>query len=348
MTVNIGQLAETIQRNCHVSDAIYAGNYSMCTFLLKMREYYRWENQIPLSGTLNKEAIGNWLVEREQSWNDIEEEKFEPVMINDASYDPFDSVPINQALMPYQLVYSAGYGVFGKPHFFLGHLLERKDFGDSAVYISSCEYARDLVAPPAMSLENNVFIRKESVRRFVWEKIEEWQWRKQPDTPLKKVLSNFNNHVEIESTLDKLTDAQSHIMLLHERGELAAEELLGKEWAAFVHSVAGSKAEFIARAVRDLIADMHVTLPKLLKNADNHEIHLYFADYSGIRKTLFPELRQAYDAMIQNQDKTALEETIQYGAKKWLAEGEQLLAYYKDLSEALEKKITAHYQDILS
>ena len=44
---NFPQLAETVQRNCDISDARHAGEYGLCTFLLKMREYYRWENELP-------------------------------------------------------------------------------------------------------------------------------------------------------------------------------------------------------------------------------------------------------------------------------------------------------------
>ena len=40
-------LKQTISRNCHISDAQYAGNYTLCIYLLKIREFYRWEKQIP-------------------------------------------------------------------------------------------------------------------------------------------------------------------------------------------------------------------------------------------------------------------------------------------------------------
>jgi hypothetical protein len=44
--LNLGQVVATVQKNCHISDAQYAGDYTLCIFLLKMREFYRWENQI--------------------------------------------------------------------------------------------------------------------------------------------------------------------------------------------------------------------------------------------------------------------------------------------------------------
>ena len=49
------QLASAVQRNCDISDARYAGDYGLCTFLLKMREYYRWENELPFARSLPKD-----------------------------------------------------------------------------------------------------------------------------------------------------------------------------------------------------------------------------------------------------------------------------------------------------
>jgi hypothetical protein len=35
------QLRDSVQRNCHLADAEHARDYSLCIYLLKMREYYR-------------------------------------------------------------------------------------------------------------------------------------------------------------------------------------------------------------------------------------------------------------------------------------------------------------------
>ena len=34
-------LIQTVQRNCHIADARHAGDYTLCVYLLKMREFYR-------------------------------------------------------------------------------------------------------------------------------------------------------------------------------------------------------------------------------------------------------------------------------------------------------------------
>ena len=37
--LNLGQLVNTVQKNCHISDARHAGDFTLCIFLLKMMEH---------------------------------------------------------------------------------------------------------------------------------------------------------------------------------------------------------------------------------------------------------------------------------------------------------------------
>ena len=55
----LNQLALTVQQNCHITDALHASNYSLCIYLLKMREYYRWEHRLPFSEPLQKQLVGD-------------------------------------------------------------------------------------------------------------------------------------------------------------------------------------------------------------------------------------------------------------------------------------------------
>lgn len=111
-------LSQQIQQNCHISDAQYAGNYTLCIYLLKMREYYRWEQQLPFIQKLDNTDIGQWLTQRESLWDEIDEDELARIQLNNQIYDPFESQQINAQLEKQQLVYSAGYGLHGKPVFF--------------------------------------------------------------------------------------------------------------------------------------------------------------------------------------------------------------------------------------
>jgi len=119
LSIDLGGLISTVQKNCHISDAQFAGDLTLCTFLLKMRELYRWENDIPLSQEMAKAEVGDWMNSREHLWEEIETSPFEPLPLPGGSADPFEVGFANRLLAPHGLIYSAGYGRFCKPHFFL-------------------------------------------------------------------------------------------------------------------------------------------------------------------------------------------------------------------------------------
>src|SRR3990172_1007453 len=128
-------LRTAVQKNCHISDARHAGDYTLCIYLLKMREYYRWENGYKFSDVLPPIEVGKWLKEREQLWDSLERENFAGLPLNGNLFDPFDNDSINQALIPNGLVYSGGFGQRFKPHFFLGELQHRESHNDCTIFI---------------------------------------------------------------------------------------------------------------------------------------------------------------------------------------------------------------------
>lgn len=326
---NVNSLVDVVQTNCHISDAKYAGNYSLCIFLLKMREYYRWEQQIPLTETLDKKALGDWLVSREESWNDYEDREFLSMPIK-PNTDPFNSKAINQFLAQKKLVYSAGYGLFQKPHFFLAELIDTRCINGINIFISGKEFARDLVAPPAMTLDHNIFVRREPLRRFVWEKIEEWQWKKDNNSPMAHVLKPFGDQ-DLESVLDVICDNEVDSLVLHELGEIQAGLLLGDQWNTMVSSLPRSSEELKVRAVRDLLADCLSTLPELMERGKASTLHFYFANFSGMRQELFPEAFDAYKQWTHTSDLDQLQHVVEQGQRRWQSTAIQMLeAYNKD------------------
>jgi len=90
---NLAALTAAVQRNCDISDARHGGDYGLCTFLLKMREYYRWEHEFPLPRPLPKDELGAWLSAREQLWDGLEAENFSPLPLAAGELEPFDAAP---------------------------------------------------------------------------------------------------------------------------------------------------------------------------------------------------------------------------------------------------------------
>lgn len=319
------QLIAAVQRNCDISDARYAGEYGLCTFLLKMREYYRWEHELSFSQDLPRERIGDWLTQRETEWQQLEEQAFLRLPLVAGGQEPFDAVAVNSCLLPQGYVYSAGYGRFHKPVFFLGKLARVERYEGLKVIVSSCEYARELSAPPAMLQGSTIFVREESVRRYVWEKIEEWRWRSKGGA-MARALDRLDFAANPEAALARLTAAAMRAMTLHEVGEARAGVLLGDGWPVMLLEAARSRAEPVMRAVRDLLADCLETLPGLLANGDATALHFYFASYDAPRRQLFPRLQAAYEAYASSGESAALIEAVAAGAEYWLAAGRQLLA----------------------
>ena len=333
MMRNLPQLASVVQRNCDISDARHAGDYGMCTFLLKMREYFRWENELPFARALPRDELGDWLKAREQAWDGIEDAPFAPLPLARGELDPFDAEAANRELLPQGCVYSAGYGRWHKPVFFLGRLLRVEQRAGFTIRISSCEYARELAAPPAMLQGRTIYVRQESVRRYLWEKIEEWQWRKQGNAAA-RALESYDFIADPESALQRMADNEMETMILHELGEAMAGELLGEAWQEMTVSVARTRGEVVARAVRDLLADCLSTLPGLLQRANLAALHFYFATFDAPRRELFPQALEAYEHFLRSGTLERLAQVVRDGKERWLATAQGLLALEPAAREA--------------
>ena len=45
-------ILSVVRTNCHITDALHATDYTLCVYLLKIREYYRWEHEIPFNAPI--------------------------------------------------------------------------------------------------------------------------------------------------------------------------------------------------------------------------------------------------------------------------------------------------------
>ena len=55
---NFPQLVQSVQRNCHIADARHAREMTLCNYLLEMREFYRWEHEVPLARPFKRKLNG--------------------------------------------------------------------------------------------------------------------------------------------------------------------------------------------------------------------------------------------------------------------------------------------------
>ena len=339
----INHIRDTVQKNCHISDAAHAGNYTLCIYLMKMREYFRWEQRKTFSAALPHATVGSWLREREQLWDKLEDQKFEHVSIDEQHFNPFDSEGLNKILTKYGLIYSGGLGINSKPHFFLAKLESKQEYQGYTVLVSAEEYARDLTSPPGMTQGKTIFIRRESLRRMLWEKLETWNWN-QPDNAMGRALKFYDFKNNLDSALDEMTENELQSMLLHEIGEIKAGELLGEPWEQLLNRVSHSKTEIMLRAVRDHLADALSTFPALIEKNNEASLHFYMGNLNNMRKHLYPALQTAYENWLEtehHEDISVFHQQNQLALPHWqsLCEDILQLATNKTPQKAIEDLI---------
>jgi hypothetical protein len=327
-------LTRAVQHNCHISDARHGADYSLCTYLMKMREYYRWEQGLPFGAVLEKARVGDWLQAREQLWEGLEEAELSPIEVDGERFDPFEADAINACLAPHGLVYSAGLGGSAKPHFFLGDLESHTQQGGYAVFVSAREHARDLGAPPAMTIGRSIFLRRESLRRMLWEKLESWRWTR-PDNALGRAFSCYDFEGALDASLEAMTDREIAAALLHEQGEYEAGQHLGDGWNRMLLDLVLTPAELMARAVRDHLADCLVTLPALAQAGDAASLHFYLGNLTNMRKQLFPGLQGAYDGWLKGGDTRPLADLARQGAAHWEGLAREMMRRHAELDGPL-------------
>ena len=335
---NFPELIEAVQANCHIADAAYAREMTMCTYLLEMREYFRWEHELPLTQHPPKDEIGRWLLERERLWETLHADAFAPLPVEGREIPPFESELVNRSLVPQGMVYGAGIGRFHKPHFFLGELVRKEEREGITVLVSGCEYARDLTTLPASFQNGIIYLRQDALKRALWEKIELWRNRR-IDGPLKSALRYYAYEHDPEAALQRMAEQEGEAVILHELGEALAQRQLGPDWQTMLSGFGHRHSEVAARAMRDHLADCLSTLPKLLERQAWGSLHFYFAEFEGMRKSLFPTLYAAYLNWNGRGETTAIEEAVAAGREHWARLTQALVERHRKAPDDVEQQL---------
>jgi len=325
MSLDIDKLIEDVQYNCHITDARHGAEYGLCTYLMKMREYYRWEMGFGYAQRLDKDEVGDWLSEREGLWDELDGEDYRSLAIGGQTYDPFDVESINRFLREYRLIYSGGLVQSGRAQFFLAELLDYEQGDDGfELWVGQRELARGLHAPPAMTRGRTIYLRRESLRQFLWEKYESWLWSK-PENAMGRALAFYPFSDDVEAALDQMTSDEMSVVRAHEIGEYRAGQQLGPEWEELLLQVLGTPAELMLRAVRDHLADCLETLPMILENeVPEAVLHTFVGNLGNMRKAIFPSLAPAYEAWLEG-DKQPMVELPEKAAIHWQQVAERAL-----------------------
>ncbi len=304
-----------IQRNCDISDAKDHGIYSMCTMVLKLRNLYKWENNIQPWKEPEAADLLDWIDAKENYWATIAEKPFQPIAINKKNLSPLDATTVNTTLADERLVYSAGYGRSMKAVFFLAEVLEQKTVEGCPVLISGKELAKEMASPFAMTQESSIYIRQEPLRYFLWDYIQEL--RSSCRISLRHALKFYDllddgqlSQERFKDKLDHIVEQEMNLFIYHEVGEVLQASFDSRALQTIIAHFPGSVIEFVGRALKDVLADTHAkgVLTYIIKERRESSLSLYIGFLDGLRKQLFPEIFDAFEQFLKEKDWQLIEQ----------------------------------------
>jgi hypothetical protein len=324
--IDIEEVALQVKENCNISDAGYWGLYSPCGLLLRVRDLFKSENRMKPWESVNRAAIGDWIERRERLWNELFEEDFRKIEIPGKRFRPFDVRRINSVLLPEGFFYGAGYGGLMKPTFFLAELIEKRSRGSYSIYVTGRELAHDLSTSPSMLQGKSIIIRKEIMKKLLWEKYDEMVSRRH-DSLLSRAFSEYGisrqstsglSFSEIDDLISGVTEEELSSYIYHELGEASQRRLLGKWWNDLISKLPYSRAELFVRALRDLLSDTCNSgmLRHIIAERKTGSLAFHIALLGGMRRVIFPEITAAYDEFGKSGNWTVIEKARVLGYRK--------------------------------
>lgn len=308
--MQFGQIIGDIQHNCDISDARDHGIYSMCTMVLKLRNLYKWEHGIEPWEEPEPADLLDWIEKKENYWETIAEQPFRELAINGSSYSAADLAEINDAAQKNGLVYGCGYGRSMKAVFFLAEKEKEYELSGARVLILGRELAKEMASPFAMTQEKVIYLRRESLRYFLWDHIQELR---------SSCRASFREALRLHGVLDKegqldqgmlreklddMVDSELDLFIYHEVGELVQTTLDSETLQKIITTYPASVIELVGRSLKDILADTHPKglLAHLIKARKETSLSFYVGFLDGLRKHLFPEIFEAYKEFQTNRD----------------------------------------------
>ncbi len=305
------QFLEEVQYNCDVSDASGSSIFSICGMALRFRDLNKWENGLAPWEENNQADLLNWIDAKERKWESLEGRDFRNLPLFGNIYDPFETQSINRLLVPLDLYYGAGYAHSLKPTFFLAQIRERLGLNGTSILIVDRELIRDLLTIPALGQDGAVVVRRDTARLFLWDQMA--YLKKSGQRFLRFALRHCglpdSGSESRKAYFRAILSVQEQTYIHHEIGEMKDtvfnREMFREMIADFPHSA----VEFLIRTVKDLLADTgpQGTLQHLIATRNVAGIGLYAAFQDGLFLPLFPELRQAVEKFVSDNDWEGIE-----------------------------------------
>jgi hypothetical protein len=189
-----------------------------------------------------------------------------------------------------------------------------------------------------------IFLRIEPLRAYLWEKFLEFKSKRSPHLvyaftqygfdPEQGVSSDFENRFE------EMIDRYSGVVLRHELAE-AMED--APEWQDMLVNIGDRDAEFLMRALKDLISDTsdHGPLKKIIEEKDRGALGLYVALIEGYRRSMYPEIREAFNEFTRCEDWGLMEAARKAGYERFFSLRTSVLKAFRTVmgKERLQQEI---------
>jgi hypothetical protein len=315
---------DAVRYNCNVSDARDNGIYSICTLVLKLRNLYKWENCMEPWQEPDSPVLLDWIAAKEDFWENMHDKPFMPLPVRSKTVDPFQLPEINAHLSSDGLVYGAGYGRSMKAVFFIAQILEDRVLEGCPVLILGKEEARELSSPFAMLQDGTIIIRKEPLRFFFWDQIQEIN----PSCriAMQQALARYDlisaggslNREKLIDIFDAIVEQEIDIFVYHEIGESQKNQLDSETLKKIVGAFPATPLELLARAVKDILADTHAKglLSHIIAREKKSSLGFYISFLDGMRKLLCPEISEASKSFWKNGDWSLVERARKESRKK--------------------------------
>lgn len=322
--MELDQLVHQVRRNCDITDARHAGLYSVCGLVMRLRDLYKWEHGLDPWQEGESHSVLDWIGEKETLWEALTEADFDRLCLNGQTVDAFDTRILNQALAHTNFYYGAGYAHSLKPTFVLAEILERQTLNNTPVIILGREYARDLLTLPAFSQDNEVVLRTEAARMFLWDQIAYMgnSGRRALVFALEACGLADADTETVRKHFDTIYKAQKTLYLHHEVGERHETVFERGIWQNMLADFPHTAVELLARTLKDLLADSGTrgALEHVIQRRDQAALGLYMAFGNGITRQLTKPLMCAFETFIHDLEwdgivravRTVHRETVDY------------------------------------
>jgi len=340
MTENL--LHKTVRNNCDISDARDNGIYSICTLVLKLRNLYKWEHGFEPWQEPASPVLLDWIAEKEEYWETILDRPFSPIPVNGKKIDPFTLPEINKYLAAGNHAYGAGYGRSMKAVFFIAEILDTRTVEGCRTLILGKEKARELSSPFAMLQDNVIYIRKEPLRFFFWDQIQEMNAYCR--ISLHQALASYGlvkdgrtcNRDKLIDLFDPMVDNELEIFIYHEVGENQDNLIDSGVLQRIISAFPASPLELVSRAVKDVLADTHEKglLGHIIARRKKSSLGFYVSFLDGMRKHLCREINEAIKQFWNDSDWDLVEKARMECRRK----NEAIGVLLRELSGKLDKE----------